>query len=79
MCVCVVNEETSDSCGAVQSDSDRLEKWANKNVTEFTKGESEVLYLGRNDAMHQYKLEADQLAGSFAEKSLRVSWWMSGV
>lgn len=36
--VCIGNEDTPDSCGAVQSDLDRLEERAEKNFTNFTRG-----------------------------------------
>ncbi|GAB0179249.1 mitochondrial enolase superfamily member 1 [Grus japonensis] len=49
-----------------------LEKWANRNLIKFNKGECEVLQLGRNNPRHQYKLKVNWLESSFAEKDLVV-------
>ena len=38
----------------------------------FNKGKCQVLYLGRNNPMHQYMLGVDQLESSFAEKDFGV-------
>ena len=43
-----------------------------KNLMRFTKGKCRVLYLGRNNYMHQYSLWADLLEGSSAKKDLGV-------
>ncbi|KAK4826934.1 hypothetical protein QYF61_012783 [Mycteria americana] len=45
-----------------------LEKQANRNLMKFNK----VLHLGRNKAIHQYRLVANQLERSLAEKALEV-------
>lgn len=73
--VCIWNEDPLDSCGALQSDLDRLEKWANKNVMKFTKGKCEVLYLGRNKSMHQYRLGTGK---QLCRIILGAVWWTSG-
>jgi len=39
----------------------------------LNKGKCRVLYLGRNNCMHQYKLGADLLGSSSAEKVLGVN------
>ena len=39
---------------------------------KFNKGKCRVLYLGRNNPMHQYRLGADQLENSSAERDLSV-------
>ncbi|KAK4824242.1 hypothetical protein QYF61_012508 [Mycteria americana] len=39
---------------------------------KFHKGKCKVLLLGRNNPMHQHRLEADCLETSSAEKDLRV-------
>ncbi|KAK4827639.1 hypothetical protein QYF61_019849 [Mycteria americana] len=68
-------------CAAIQRDLDRLEKWANRNLMKFNKGKSEVLHMVGNNLMHQYRLGADWLESSFAEKDLEVlvdkKWNMS--
>ncbi|GAB0190318.1 mitochondrial enolase superfamily member 1 [Grus japonensis] len=62
--------DTLESCAAIQRYLDRMEKWADRNVTEFNKGKCKVLHLGRNNPRHQYMLGATQLEISFAEKDL---------
>ncbi|PKU44433.1 hypothetical protein llap_5265 [Limosa lapponica baueri] len=39
---------------------------------KFNKGKRRVLHLGRNNPMHQYRLEADLLESSSVEKDLEV-------
>ena len=39
-----------------QKDFDRLDKWADRNLTQFNKENSKALHLERNNSMHQYKL-----------------------
>ena len=60
--------DTPGGCGAIQRDLDRLDKWANMTLMNFNKGKGKVLHVERNNPMHQYKLGADQLEISFAEK-----------
>ncbi|KAK4827174.1 hypothetical protein QYF61_015136 [Mycteria americana] len=38
-----------DGCAAIQKDLDKLEKWAEKNLNPYSKGECQVLHLGRNN------------------------------
>lgn len=40
------------------------------NLIKFNKGKYEVLHLWRYNPIHQYKLGADWLETSFAEKDL---------
>lgn len=56
----------------IQRYLDRPEKWTVRNLMKFNKGNCKDLYLGRNNAMHQYMLWADQLENSFAENALGV-------
>lgn len=35
-------------CAAIESDLDRLENWAGRNLLNFKKGKCSVLHLGRN-------------------------------
>lgn len=46
--------DTCDGCTALQRDLDRLEKRAER--LKFKLGKWKVLYLGRNNPMHQYHL-----------------------
>lgn len=59
--------DTPGDHAAIQSDLNRLEKWTDRNLTQFSKRKCKVLHLGKNNPRHQYKLE-----NSFAEKDLGV-------
>jgi len=69
--------DTPEGCAAIQRDLDRLERWAERNLMKFNKGECTVLHLGRNNLMHQYRLGVDLLQSSSVERDL-VSWWTTG-
>ncbi|GAB0176550.1 mitochondrial enolase superfamily member 1 [Grus japonensis] len=40
-------------CAAIQKDLNRYKKWADRNLMKFNKGKYQVLYLSRNNLMHQ--------------------------
>jgi len=64
--------DAPEGCSTTQRDLDRLERWAEKNLVRFNKGECRVLHLGRNNPTHQYKLGVDLLESSSAERDLGV-------
>ena len=43
-----------------------------RNLKKFNKGKCSVLHLGRNSPIHQYRLGADLLQSSSAEKDLDI-------
>lgn len=45
------------------------EKWIDGNLMKL-KGKSKVLHMGRNNAVHQYTLQTNQLESSLAETDL---------
>ncbi|GAB0179744.1 mitochondrial enolase superfamily member 1 [Grus japonensis] len=59
-------------CSSIQRDLNKLENWADRNLTQFNERTCKVLHLGRNNPMHQYMLGTNQLISSSAEKDLRV-------
>ncbi|GAB0186588.1 mitochondrial enolase superfamily member 1 [Grus japonensis] len=63
--------DTPEGHAAIQRDLNKLKKWADRNLMKF-KEKSKVLYLERNDLMHQYTLGALWLESIFAENDLRV-------
>lgn len=60
----------SDGCAAIQRDPNRLENWAEGDLTKHNKGKCEVLHLEKNNPMHQYMLGTSWLERSLAEKDL---------
>ncbi|KAJ7405560.1 hypothetical protein BTVI_68794 [Pitangus sulphuratus] len=61
-----------EGCAAIQWDFDRLKSWVDRNPEKFNKGKCRVLHLGMNNPKYQYRLGADLLESSSAEKSLGV-------
>lgn len=55
---------------AFQKDFNRKKKRAEKNLMKFRKEKCEVLHLGMRDPRLQYRLGAEQLENSSAEKGL---------
>jgi len=64
--------DTLAGCAAIQRELDRLESWAERKLMKFNRGKFRVLHLGRNNPMHQYRLGADLLQSSSAERDLGV-------
>jgi len=64
--------DTPEGCAAIQHDVDSLESWAERNLMSFNKGKCRNLHLGKNNPMHQYRLGADLLGSSSAERDLVV-------
>lgn len=61
-----------DGCIAIQKDINKLQKWNNRNFMKFNKREYKVLHLGRYNLLYQYRLVAQQLESTFAEKDLEI-------
>ncbi|KAJ7397481.1 rna-directed dna polymerase from mobile element jockey-like [Pitangus sulphuratus] len=59
-------------CHAFQRDLDKLEKGANRNLMKFNKSKCQILHLGRNNPRYQYKLGANYLESSIAQKAKGV-------
>ena len=59
-------------CAAIQRALHRLEKWAERNLMNFSQGKCKVLHLGRNNSMYRGGLGTDQLESSFTENALEV-------
>jgi len=59
--------DTQEGCAAIQQDLDRLESWVEM---KFHKDKCSILHVGRNNPMHQYRLVADLLESSSAERDL---------
>ena len=64
--------DTREGCAAIKQELDRLESWAERNLMKFNKGRCRVLHLGGKNPMHQYRLGADLLESSSAERDLGV-------
>lgn len=61
-----------EDCTAIQQVLNRLEGWTEETLMRFSKAKYRALDLGRSNHVHQYRLGADLLEGSSAEKDLRI-------
>ena len=64
--------DTSEGRATLQEDLDRLEEWANKNLTKFNKNKCKVLHLGKHNPGVQHRLGSTQLGSSSVERDLGV-------
>lgn len=67
-----LSSDTLEGCAAVHWDLNRLEKWIGKSPVKLSRKKCKVLYLGRSNPVQQYKLEANQLECSFAEREFCI-------
>ncbi|CAM5115825.1 unnamed protein product [Eretmochelys imbricata] len=65
--------DTLEGRSRVQSDLGTLEDWAERNLMRFNKDKCRVLHLGQKNPMHFYRLGADWLSSSSAEKDLGIT------
>ncbi|CAM5083152.1 unnamed protein product [Eretmochelys imbricata] len=71
--------DTLEGRDRVQSNLDKLEDWAKRNLMRFNKDKCRVLYLGRKNPMHLYRLGTDWLSSSSAEKDWGLQWMKSWI
>uniref|UniRef100_K7F1E4 Reverse transcriptase domain-containing protein n=1 Tax=Pelodiscus sinensis TaxID=13735 RepID=K7F1E4_PELSI len=65
--------DTLESRDRVQSNLDKLEDWATRNLTRFSKDKCRVLHLGQKNPKHCYRLGTNWLSSSSVEKDLGIT------
>ena len=56
----------------IQTDLDRLSKWAGENLMVFNTEKCKVLHLGKKNLQHPYRLSSVTLASTTEERDLGV-------
>jgi len=62
--------DTLEGKAILQEDLDRLEEWANKNLTKFNKDQCKVLCLRKHNPGVQHRLGSTRLGSSSVERGL---------
>jgi len=64
--------DTLEGRDAIQKDLDRLERWAYPNFMKFNKATCKVLYVGRRNPKHKYRLGREWIKSGPEENDLGI-------
>jgi len=64
--------DTLEGRDTIQRNLDKLERWAQVNLTRFNTAKYKVLHLGQSNPRYIYRLGEEPLESSHTEKNLRV-------